>query len=589
MAIDIREQLQTTMKSMSSSLKQLDRVNSQLENAREDDNVNHTSGLGNFINEIIAGFEALTVVIDNAQSNIKGSISPTVAVSGTQLLAAIAQLNELILIDLPKIGNKLIVALQENNATSVSAITEDEESGEKALNHVLIALPTPEAVTAGLRAIPVVGQTITNDELKEAAKKITKDTPTYNSAKDQSPPVSVSGSEDTKSPLGGDGMYEISDESIERAIGEVIGSGKSISKQLDQITKNIQSAVGTALQSLQEFEFPGVLQGGVEEMTNNARSKISSLAGDGGIGGDAVNSITKLVGQKNFSQAASTLKPYTAVDGVETDLEEIQFELETIDNSGFTNVVTASAGDLPAAATATNFTNLSATWRGVNTNPQTYTSINSVEEMVAELANVQREITEVIIHSSMTGINQNLQISDLAEVMARVLNRAMPYHYVITRSGIIQRGRPIEQELDTVLSNGHNQRSIHVCLIGGINRPVSGNTIQEEVNAAISGNSFTQPQWAALKDLIYAVKNSIAGIEVLGHNDIDLSQRDPGFNVRDWMATTFGSRPFLDSPQLQSPPTRAEVSANIQPGPQSEDQQAENEANELNAQISFFI
>ena len=60
----------------------------------------------------------------------------------------------------------------------------------------------------------------------------------------------------------------------------------------------------------------------------------------------------------------------------------------------------------------------------------------------AELRNIKREITEVVVHWSETPTNKNIGSEEINEThLANELN-GIGYHYVIRRDGSLQRGRP---------------------------------------------------------------------------------------------------------------------------------------------------
>ena len=95
------------------------------------------------------------------------------------------------------------------------------------------------------------------------------------------------------------------------------------------------------------------------------------------------------------------------------------------------------------------------------------------------------------------------------------------YHFVITRSGEIQSGRPIH--LQGAHIKGHNKHSIGVCLVGGLDH----NGTPE--------NNFTSFQFKSLKTLVKALKILYPKVIIQGHRDFPKVRKDcPCFDVAKW-------------------------------------------------------
>lgn len=98
------------------------------------------------------------------------------------------------------------------------------------------------------------------------------------------------------------------------------------------------------------------------------------------------------------------------------------------------------------------------------------------------------------------------------------------YHYVIRKSGAIERGR------DIAMKGAHcpafNATSIAICLVGGVddhNQPAC---------------NYTTDQYASLKTLILGLRAEYPTINaVLGHNDAPHETKAcPSFDVKKWVA-----------------------------------------------------
>ena len=107
------------------------------------------------------------------------------------------------------------------------------------------------------------------------------------------------------------------------------------------------------------------------------------------------------------------------------------------------------------------------------------------------------------------------------------------YHYVITRNGTLQTGRP-EGEIGAHV-HGYNARSLGICLVGGLD----GN--------GQPANNFTAAQLRTLRAALKSLNKKYPGAVVLGHRDLSpdtdgdgiVSQHEwlkacPCFDVRSW-------------------------------------------------------
>ena len=92
------------------------------------------------------------------------------------------------------------------------------------------------------------------------------------------------------------------------------------------------------------------------------------------------------------------------------------------------------------------------------------------------------------------------------------------YHMVIRRDGTIELGRPIERMGAHV--RGHNEGTVGVCLIGGLNE--SGDPAPE----------FEPEQMDALTRVV-----DWFDLPIVGHHDLNAGKACPSFDVAHWQAT----------------------------------------------------
>lgn len=153
-----------------------------------------------------------------------------------------------------------------------------------------------------------------------------------------------------------------------------------------------------------------------------------------------------------------------------------------------------------------------------------------------------RPINLLAVHCSATPAARDIGV---AQIRAMHLQRGfndVGYHYVIRRDGRVEKGRP-----DAVVGahvQGHNARSIGICLIGGV-KP-DGKTAEA---------NFTPAQYDSLEQLLRQLRKSWPKARICGHRDLS-PDRDgdgvvekhewlkdcPCFDVAAWWAERTGGR-----------------------------------------------
>ena len=181
--------------------------------------------------------------------------------------------------------------------------------------------------------------------------------------------------------------------------------------------------------------------------------------------------------------------------------------------------------------------------------------ISSTEELQAEFKNVNREVTEIVVHWTETPTNKNIGSEEINKIHLESGLNGIGYHYVIRRDGSLQRGRPINIQGEHAPVNKHNERSIGIVFVGGINVP-SGTPNLENF---ISVQSLTRSQFNTFDHLCRAFFARFPGGQAVGHNDIDPIEDDPGFNVREYVLANFGKVSKFTDPLKQSPFTIDEI------------------------------
>lgn len=167
--------------------------------------------------------------------------------------------------------------------------------------------------------------------------------------------------------------------------------------------------------------------------------------------------------------------------------------------------------------------------------------ISSVEELESEMASATRGISEIIVHWSETFTNANLSAAQLTQLTGSGDNT---YHIIIRRDGSVERGVPLNSSGGHCDINNHNEFSIGVCFIGGLN-VATGSTNLYEV---ASSRSITRSQYNSFYQIMRVFFNQYPGGQALGHQDIDPNQEDPGFDVRTYVYNNFNKQSLYTDP-----------------------------------------
>ena len=192
---------------------------------------------------------------------------------------------------------------------------------------------------------------------------------------------------------------------------------------------------------------------------------------------------------------------------------------------------------------------------GVGAEDFTFTFISSIEELDAEFRSITRDVTEIVVHWTESYSNANIGSEEINKTQIRLGLNSIGYHYVIRRDGSVQRGRPVNIQGDHANINGHNERSIGVVFVGGINAP-TGTPDPLEYKSV---SSLTRSQFTSFQEICKAFYRTFPGGQILGHNDLDPLEDDPGFDVRDFCEDVFGKKSLFTDPSTQPPFTSQQI------------------------------
>lgn len=128
-----------------------------------------------------------------------------------------------------------------------------------------------------------------------------------------------------------------------------------------------------------------------------------------------------------------------------------------------------------------------------------------------------RKVNKIIIHCSATPEGRHVTVAEIDKWHRERGFSQIGYHYVIYLDGTIHKGRP--ESLAGAHTVGHNQNSIGVCYVGGVDK---------QWNAK---DTRTQAQKIVLRELVKDLQNRHPGITVHGHNEF-AAKACPSFDVR---------------------------------------------------------
>lgn len=132
------------------------------------------------------------------------------------------------------------------------------------------------------------------------------------------------------------------------------------------------------------------------------------------------------------------------------------------------------------------------------------------------------------IHCSATPAEGDFDAADIRRWHREKGWRDIGYHYVITRSGEVQKGRP--DDMPGAHERKINSRSISICLVGG--SPPAGTVAHRK---GLGENNFTDDQWLALAGLVWNLSEEHPDAEVLGHRDVEgVRKACPSFDAKSW-------------------------------------------------------
>ena len=136
-----------------------------------------------------------------------------------------------------------------------------------------------------------------------------------------------------------------------------------------------------------------------------------------------------------------------------------------------------------------------------------------------------RTYKSIVLHCSATSADADIGACEIDKWHVARGWSQIGYHFVVRRDGTIERARPLH--LPGAHTKGHNNYTIGVCYIGGVN-----DDNEPEDN-------MTKKQAKAFVELVEKIRDLFGPIHVKGHRDFpNVAKACPSFEVRE----KFGQR-----------------------------------------------
>lgn len=291
----------------------------------------------------------------------------------------------------------------------------------------------------------------------------------------------------------------------------------------------------------------GIVQGISIEALTEVKKDLKAFAPR--LTGDQINNVISLCqgNQADFNQAVDIV---TEASGKSRG--EVRAFLKTID----TTIYNSTRPELDDVVFPDPYVigSFEKDWKNGAGNPL-FPYISSREELQAEFRNIKREVTELVVHWTETPTNKNIGSEELNDLHIAFGLDGLGYHYVIRRDGTLQRGRPVNIVGQHAPTNNHDQRSIGIVFVGGINAP-SGTP---NLDSFISAQSLTRSQLNTFDHICRAFYAVFPGGQIIGHSEIDEDEFDPGFSVTEYVNIHFGKTSKFKTPFTQQPFTVDEI------------------------------
>lgn len=376
---------------------------------------------------------------------------------------------------------------------------------------------------------------------------------------------------------------------LESIAGQVVDVSLPLRRDVDGMSSSVEGTVDdfeAFVEPALSQSLKGVIGNVIGASDNTLNTIVSGLTSEMSAGVNKANasvafgftSLMQNLSEHLFSTTRSQLNTVTRKDGIlqpitDTDLKEIISALESDRIDTAVSIVTRYSdldrGDVYNAVVALDTTLASVLQpdlpAGISSPPvdkvdpsdATFQIIHNKNALISEFEALKRETTVVVITHTASYLDQNLTAEQINT--ATYETGGIPYHYIIRRDGVIERGRAPELPATTLSDHPlYNEKSIIVAMVGGINSPKPARNQSPDLSGA--RKSYTRPQWRSLRTLIRSAYTAYPGIQVVGRSQFGDGRTHPGFDVEEYIET-LGKRNIID-PLRHDAPTRIQIRSN---------------------------
>lgn len=147
-------------------------------------------------------------------------------------------------------------------------------------------------------------------------------------------------------------------------------------------------------------------------------------------------------------------------------------------------------------------------------------------------------VDALIIHCSATPPTHDWDVVTMDRVHRQRGFTCVGYHFIITRDGRIQIGRPEDRMGAHCRDQGYNHRSLGICLVGGLSSTPVAHVPGSPWNGSDAEANFTVAQMDALDRLIDHLQDKHGDVPVKGHRNVrGVNKACPSFDVDTWLRT----------------------------------------------------
>ena len=445
-------------------------------------------------NTTSGGFQSLASADRDIVSSVEGSVPDQI-----QKSLGVVKLD-------PSAKSADLIKDVGSDETDLTAITGDSRLSSDGFLDVAVSAPFPEA-------------------LAEVVKSTT-----------------TSSSSEVKTIVGNNVSTELArDDILDNVLGDVLNTKKGTSNKVINAISNQNNSRSKVLNN-SSSGFNGTIENLVETTFQSTEVLLNSVAKKGDVTYNVPpEDVKDIVTSKNngdIDNAVKILKKYS--DKSDADLKNVILK---IDNRASTVLEPAAVSVHIPSKRTDDYNNV---WREATTdiNSKIFDPIADITELETELANMTREVTEVIVEAFATVDGSTTTVEEWHQLYVDKYDQGFEPHYYINYAGVLFRGRPVDIKGTGFYYSGvpdHSERSILIAL--------------EEPNYMAS-----TAQMNTIRKMFQSIFNVKPGVQVFGIHDIIRSTESPWWNVSLNVKNVFGKENIKDyNPNTTAPLTQKQL------------------------------